>query len=163
MKVYIASCFADKARVATRSTELMGLGIFPTNRWHTENAPHNCTSNDFPDEYFRERAVFDVEDIEAADVFILTVPSEKEMSDMTIRALSRGGRHFETGLFYGYMLNDFRKKGHTHRRLIVLGKRENVFHFLDGLSVTANYPAIKQIDTWEETKEYLLKKVEKAK
>ena len=84
MKVYIASCFADKARVATQSTELMGLGIFPTNRWHTENAPHNCTSNDFPDEYFRERAVFDVEDIEAADVFILTVPSEKEMSDMTI-------------------------------------------------------------------------------
>ena len=160
MKVYIASCFADKARVAQRSSELLALGIIPTNRWHAENAPHNCTINDFPDEYFREIVVFDVEDIEAANTFILTVPSELEMADMTIRSLSRGGRHFETGLFYGFMLTDLRKKGHTNRQLIILGKRENVFHFLDGQSLTSFYPAIKQIDTWEQVKEYLTRKKE---
>lgn len=155
MKVYIASCFADKARVAQRSEELRALGILQTNRWHTEAAPHNCTISDFPDEYFRETAVFDIEDIVAADALILTVPSELEMADMTIRSLSRGGRHFETGLMYGLMMSEPSVPWRRKREIIILGKRENVFHFLDGQSITSHYPAIKQFNAWEEVKTYL--------
>ena len=72
MKVYMASVFADKDRVAVRSAELRELGITPTNRWQDESAPHNCTINDKPDEYFRETAVIDIDDIIAADVLVLT-------------------------------------------------------------------------------------------
>ncbi len=162
MKVYIAAVFASKKTVAQRSEELIALGILPTNRWHNEAAPHNSTINDFPDEYFRETAVFDIEDILAADTMILTVPSELEMADMTIRSLSRGGRHFETGMMYGLMMSEPSSGRHLklRREIIILGKRENVFHFLDGQSVTSHYPLIKQFDTWEQVKEYL---VERAK
>ena len=154
MKVYMASVFADKDRVAVRSAELRTLGITPTNRWQDESAPHNCTINDKPDEYFRETAVVDIDDLIAADVLVLTVPSDAEMSDITVRSLARGGRHFETGFFYGLMLAE-QARGDFHRQLIILGKRENVFHFLDGKSVTLSYPAVKQMDTWNDVTRYL--------
>jgi|SRR5208337_3779227 len=149
MKVYIASVFSDKDRVAQRAAELNQLGIECTMRWPSETAPHNATIKDFPDEYFRETAVFDLDDIIAANVLVLTVPSEKQMADMPVRALARGGRHFETGFMYGLIASG------ENRELIILGPRENVFHFLDGQSVTSRYPAIKQFDTWEQVKTYL--------
>src|SRR5271166_1823458 len=101
MKVYIASFFADKDRVAARARELNHLGIECTMRWPYENAPHNATIKDFPDEYFRETAVFDIQDIVAADKLILTVPTDTQMADQPLRSMARGGRHFESGLMYG--------------------------------------------------------------
>lgn len=154
MKVYIASFFADKDRVGKRSAELAALGITATNRWCTETAPHNCTITDYPDEYFRETAVIDLEDILAADVLILTVPTDRQCMDLTPHQMSRGGRHFETGLFYGLMLRD------KHREMIILGARENVFHFLDGQSVTKSFPRIQHMETWEEVVSYLKTKQE---
>lgn len=149
MKVYIASFFADKDRVAQRAKELTDLGIECTMRWPYENAPHNATIKDFPDEYFRETAVFDLEDIVAANVLVLTVPSDTQMADQPLRSMARGGRHFESGFMYGLIASG------EKRELILLGPRENVFHFLDGQSVTAKYPAIKQFDNWEQVVQYL--------
>jgi hypothetical protein len=150
MKAYIASFFADKDRVAARAEELKGLGIECTMRWPYETAPHNSNIKDFPDEYFRETAVFDLEDILAADVLVMTVPNDTQLVDQPIRSMARGGRHFEFGFMYGLMMAALKQ-----RELVLLGPRENVFHFLDGKSVTARFPAIKQFDNWEQVLEYL--------
>ena len=149
MNVYIASFFADKDRVAARARELNSLGIECTMRWPSESAPHTATIKDYPEEYFRETAVLDIEDILAADVLVLTVPSDVQMTDMPIRSLARGGRHFESGFMYGLIASG------QKRELILLGPRENVFHFLDGESCTSKYPAIKQFDTWAQVVQYL--------
>lgn len=157
MKVYIASFFADKDRVAARAKELTELGIECTMRWPYETAPHHATIKDFPDEYFRETAVFDLEDIFDADVLVLTVPNDAQMADHSVRAMARGGRHFESGFMYGLIASG------EKRELVLLGPRENVFHFLDGSSVTSKYPAIHQFDTWEQVLQYLHRKNQEEK
>jgi hypothetical protein len=164
MKVYIASVFADKDRVKARCEELNAVGIGTTVRWAYESAPHNCTIKDKPDQYMRETAVFDVEDIVAADVLVLTVPTPEQCMNLTPHQLSRGGRHFESGFFYGLAMHEaghFLREGDS-RELIILGDRENVFHFLDGTDSAVGYPAVRRFDTWEEAKQYLIGRMEDA-
>jgi hypothetical protein len=155
MKVYIASMFSDKDRVVARGNELAELGIESTSRWASETVPHNVTLKDCTDDYLRETAVADVEDILRADKVVLTVPEPQLLVDATVAASSRGGRHFESGLVYGLILAQARDGGRPTRELIILGKKENVFHYLDGLGVAERYPAIRIFATWDEVKQYL--------
>lgn len=155
MKVYIASMFADKDRVLSRGKELEALGIECTSRWASETAPHNVTLKDCTEEYLRETAVADIQDILRADAVVLTVPEDKLLVDATVASSSRGGRHFESGLVYGLALSQALDGGRPTRELIILGKKENVFHYLDGVGVTSIFPTIKVIPTWEECKGYL--------
>jgi hypothetical protein len=157
MKVYIAAAFADKDRVKSRCEELNALGIGTTSRWASEDAPHNHKITDKPEQYMQETAVFDLEDIMAADVLVLTTPTDEEMVNMSAHQLGRGGRHFESGLVYGIMLAESKMfGGRESKQLVLLGRKENVFHFLSGAGVTSTYPAIKHIETWDEVKEYLV-------
>jgi len=155
MKVYIASMFSDKDRVLARAGELKALGIECTSRWASETVPHNVTLQQCTEEYLRETAVADVEDILRADAVVLTVPENQLLVDATVAASSRGGRHFESGLVYGLALQQWLDGAKQTRELIILGKRENVFHYLDGLGPTELYPAIKIFATWDEVKNYL--------
>jgi hypothetical protein len=160
MKVYIASNFADKDRVKERGEELKALGIECTSRWASETAPHNCKITDKPAQYMRETAVFDLEDILASDVVILTVPTPEQLMNLTPHQMSRGGRTFESGFMYGLMYASlWLRKTHQiyapERKLIVMGPKENVFHFLDGMVEAANYPVVINLQTWEEVKSYL--------
>ena len=133
MKVYIASMFSDKDRVAARAEELAFLGIGCTSRWAHETIPHNVAMADCKDEYLRETAALDLDDILAADKVVLTVPEPKLLVDATVASSSRGGRHFESGFVYGLILAQVMDGGRPTRELIVLGKPENVFHMLDGI------------------------------
>ena len=151
MKVYIASMFSDKDRVKQRAEELALLGIVCTSRWAWEAVPHNVAMKDCKDEYLRETAAIDLDDILSADKLILTVPEPSLLVDATVAASSRGGRHFESGFFYGLMLST-----RTKRELIILGKPENVFHMLDGIGAASRYPTIKNFGTWEEVIKYLV-------
>lgn len=173
MKVYIASNFADKDRVKARGEELAAIGIECTSRWALETAPHNCTITDVTSDYLRETAVFDLQDILVADKVVLTVPTPKELMNMTPHQMSRGGRHFESGLMYGliwaqvmrtslaqYEADSIAAQG-CKSELIVLGEKENVFHFLDGIGPAANYPTVVAIPTWEEVKNYLASQLTK--
>ena len=155
MKVYIASMFADKDRVLARGKELADLGIECTSRWAAEAVPHNTTLKDCTEEYLRETAVADVQDILRADVVVLTIPDDKMLVEATVSAASRGGRHFESGLVYGLILAQALDGGKPTRELIILGKKENVFHYLDGLGVTSIYPARIVLPTWGAVKDYL--------
>lgn len=162
MRVYIASNFADKDRVKARGLELEALGIECTSRWAYETAPHNCKITDKPAQYMRETAVIDLEDIIIADKLVLTVPSLQQLSDMTPHQMSRGGRTFESGLMYGLILAEWLVYGKAYaeasawkRELIVMGDKENVFHFLDGVAEAEKYPVVVVQQTWEEVKNYL--------
>ena len=157
MRVYIASNFADKDRVKARGEELAAIGIECTSRWARETAPHNCKITDKPAQYMRETAVFDIEDILASDVVVLTVPTPEQLMNLTPHQMSRGGRTFESGLQYGLMLGAYS----TRRLLIVMGPKENVFHFLDGTDEAKNYPAVLNLQTWEEVKSYLASQLPK--
>lgn len=141
MKVYIASMFSDKARVLQRGNELAELGIECTSRWAAETVPHNAEMKDIPDEYHRETAVADIEDILASDVTVLTVPDPELLINATVTSSSRGGRHFESGFVYGLMFSQgWTRWGQPPRELVILGKKENVFHHLDGTGTAAKYP-----------------------
>ena len=157
MKVYIASNFADKDRVKARGEELAAIGIECTSRWARETAPHNCKITDKPAQYMRETAVFDIEDILASDVVVLTVPTPEQLMNLTPHQMSRGGRTFESGLQYGLMLS----AASNRRMLIVMGAKENVFHFLDGTEEAKNYPTVVNLQTWEEVKSYLASQLTK--
>lgn len=173
MKVYIASNFADKDRVKARGEELKALGIECTSRWASETAPHNCKITDKPAQYMRETAVFDLEDIVAADKLVLTVPTPEQLMNLTPHQMSRGGRTFESGLMYGFILAQWLVHGKklyestcvrqtgVISELIVMGDKENVFHFLDGTETAAQYPAVVVIPTWEEVKQYLSSQLQK--
>ena len=166
MRVYIASNFADKDRVKARGKELAAIGIECTSRWASEIAPHNCKITDKPAQYMRETAVFDIEDIIKSDKVVLTVPTPEQLMNLTPHQMSRGGRTFESGLFYGLILaqwlaygKEFAENARTMQdvkpELIIMGARENVFHFLDGTEEAAKYPKVVFLPTWEEVKQYL--------
>ena len=158
MRVYIASVFADKDRVRARSIELNEAGIETTSRWANEEAPANSKATDKSFTYMRQTAAMDLDDIMAADVLVLTSPTDAEMVNLTSHQLGRGGRHFESGVVYGMMLAAEKLYGQrAGRQLVLLGRRENVFHFLDGQDEAKAYPAIVQLDTWEEMKAYLVR------
>ena len=173
MRVYIASNFADKDRVKARGEELAAIGIECTSRWALETAPHNCKITDVTSDYLRETAVFDLQDILVADKVVLTVPTPKELVNMTPHQMSRGGRTFESGVMYGliwaqvmrtslaqYKQDAIKRNGCTSE-LIVMGDKENVFHFLDGTGVAADFPTVVVIPTWEEVKNYLASQLPK--
>ena len=157
LTVYIASMFSDKDRVKQRAECLAALGIACTSRWAWEAVPHNVAMKDCKDEYLRETAAIDLDDILAADKLILTVPEPQLLVDATVAASSRGGRHFESGFFYGLMLcSPSLVVPNKKRELIILGKPENVFHMLDGVGASSRYPAITNFGTWDEVVKYLV-------
>ena len=155
LTVYIASMFSDKDRVKARAAELALCGIVCTSRWAEEKVPHNVRMSDCKDEYLRETAVIDLDDILVADKVVLTVPEPELLVEATIAAASHGGRHFESGFIYGLIVAAVMDGCKPQRELIILGKPENVFHMLDGIGAAARYPAIKNFRTWEEVKQYL--------
>ena len=156
MRVYLASFFADKDRVVKRCAELNAMGIETTSRWASEDVPYACKITDKPAQYMRETAVADIDDILRSDKLVLTIPTPEELMNLTAHQLSRGGRNFESGFIYGLMV-----AGHTYgkKELIIMGKQENVFHFLDGKLEAAKYPAVTVIETWEGVKSYLATQV----
>lgn len=155
MRVYLASMFSDKDRVLERGNELAALGIESTSRWASETVPHTATIQSLPKEYHEETAVADIQDILKADKMVLTVPEAQLLVDAPVASSSRGGRHFESGLFYGLILAQMLDGARPTRELIVMGRRENVFHYLSGEGIASNLPAIRVFATWEEVKSYL--------
>ena len=163
MRVYIASMFSDKDRIVAFGKQLEAVGIVCTSRWAYETVPHNVEMKDVPDEYHRETARVDLIDVLTSSVFVMIAPSADMLVASTVAAASRGGRHFEMGLFYGTMLLEVGERGYTNRELLVIGKKENIFHHLDGSGVTSDFPAIKHFTAWENLYEYLTKKLSEEK
>lgn len=151
MKVYLADFFSHKDRVGKYAAELEALGITVTARWFNEQVPHSVTMKDLPDEYHRETAVTDIQDIIEADVLVLFTGTDGDYASIPPSSGARGGRHFESGFMYGLMLSN----PQYGQSLIVCGRKENIFHHLDCRGVASSKPCIKQISTWDEVKQEL--------
>lgn len=156
MKVYLADFFGNKSRVYRRAQELERLGITVTSRWMHEPVAEGDTVSEH---YRRLTAVHDVSDIVDADVLCMFAATTDDLTHIPAYALARGGRHFEAGMFYGLSLAWQRFVTGTFmgesRKLMIVGKRENIFHHLDGVADASIYPSIVVIPTWEEAKEWL--------
>jgi hypothetical protein len=166
MRVYLASWYASRDDMKIRAAELREAGIEVTSRWLEEVNSATSSIKDNSEDYLRDTAYIDVEDVLLADTVVLNVPSQKDLAtyNISVGNWARGGRHFEAGfqyatmLFFNYLPSSMKERG--KRQLILVGHKENVFHYLDGTKrVTlegCTPPAIQICETWEEAKAYLV-------
>lgn len=120
--VYVAGMFSMKEYCKKQAAILSSHGFVVTSRWIYETVPHNVTMKNLPDEYHKETAAADIEDIKHAEYFVQFVPTDTELVDTPVRFAARGGRHWEMG--YAYALG---------KKIIVIGPKENIFHYLPGV------------------------------
>jgi nucleoside 2-deoxyribosyltransferase len=127
LKVYLAAPFEDRDEMLSLRSVLASRGVLVTSTWLTPaDGNHNnmaAIANKFHE--CRCRAIKDIEDILAADVFILRKPKEKH------RVPTTGGHHVELGLCLG-----------LGKPIILFGARENVFHYLPGVQVVETLPEL---------------------
>ena len=131
MKVYVAGPYQYKDRIAKRAVELRAAGIEVTSRWIEEPDSPTTQLSQVPEDLNRLYAQYDVEDLLAADTFMLfAVPADAA-------PIPRAGRHVEFGaaLISG-------------KRMVVVGNEmENIFHYLS---------QVKHFATFEEALAYLI-------
>lgn len=139
MKLYLAGMFSTIKLRKQQAAELRAVGIEVTSRWIDESVPHTVEIKDVPEVYLQETSIVDLADIDSADALVSFVPSAQELVDATVSASTRGGRHVE----FGYAIG----KG---KPIIVVGGRENVFHYLP-----ESYN-IKHVETFDKLLTYLM-------
>jgi Domain of unknown function (DUF5664)/Nucleoside 2-deoxyribosyltransferase len=124
MKIYIAARYSRKmdARVLSETLRLYGYGI--TSTWIEEPESPNVQLSEVSSATLTNYAERDIEEINAADVFLL-------LSDPSTEAHPRGGKHVEFGYAYA--------KG---KRCIVYGPTENIFHMLPDITVVSTRTAL---------------------
>lgn len=123
MKIYLAGPYSWKEKLKGYAQELLLKNIKVTSRWLDEPHAPDTTLREVPATQLSWYAANDLEDIYFADIMIFfSVDPETP--------IVRGGRHVE----FGYDLC-----GGT--RIIVIGPRENIFHYLS---------QVKHFATWEE-------------
>lgn len=129
MKVYLASRYSTKDLMNTYAQELLASGIEVTSTW-LEETHADGRLTDLPDEEHLKWAEIDLRDVYRAEwlVFFSVDPAIP---------VARGGRHVE----FGYALG-------LGRKILVVGPKENIFHYL---------PEIHFVNNFEEAKEFLLR------
>lgn len=111
MKIYLAARFSRKPELCIYADQLRAAGHEVTSRWLGQD--DESTYEELTPEGCRKCAVHDIADVLRADCVIsFTEP-------IGIPNSSRGGRHVEFGIAAA-----------SHKRLIVVGPCENVFHWL---------------------------------
>ena len=123
-KIYLSGQFEDGLALSDVRRELMSAGYAVTSSWldSAASAPETSRAAD-ADAAVRLAAIArqDMQDIVAADVVVVFNPPEA-------CHVGRGGRHVETG--YALALG---------KRVVVVGARGNVFHWLPEVTVLADW------------------------
>jgi hypothetical protein len=124
-KAYLAARFSRYPEMVEKADVLEDYGIIVNSRWIRGNHElHEGT--DMRDYDFNQKCAYDdLEDIREAELFITF--TEKPNADF---AYSRGGRHVE----YGYALA-------LDKDIHVIGPRENVFHYVEGVTYWSSWAA----------------------
>lgn len=123
MRIYLASRYSRKEELRTYRSLAESCGATVTSSWLKESYSPNIHMSEVPEATSREIADIDLWDIRAADTFVF-------FSEDQDKQPPRGGRHFEMGYALAH-----------DKRMFVIGKPENIFHFL---------PEIKFYDTFPE-------------
>lgn len=126
---YIAADYARRAEVAALAASLEEeLGMESYASWSTEKAEYNDDASgegmDVDQQAGAQRAaVQDYQDIRDSDIFIQLTTGEK----------ARGGRHAELGVAVA----------DQRHHVIIVGPRENVFHYFPGVVQVADAESLK--------------------
>jgi nucleoside 2-deoxyribosyltransferase len=116
-KVYVAARFERQAEARDLAHALIANGFSVTSRWLT--APGLALGDPCLSELWGRR---DLNDVDACDVYLL-------LSD---EVLGRGGKDFEGGYAFA-----------RGKRLVVVGPRAHVFHFLPGVRHVRDIPTLR--------------------
>ena len=112
MKIYLAAMYSLKDTIKKYAKQLEEAGHEVTSGWLRERTDSQVDLYDVSERFSREHAIADLEDIDEADALVL-------FTVKPIQKTKRGGRHTE----FGYALA-------KHKKLFVIGPRENIFHSL---------------------------------
>jgi hypothetical protein len=118
MKIYLAARYGRKSELIDYAEQLTALGFTVVSRWLTSDR------DSLAHEDWIKYAVWDLEDIASVDT-VISFTQEPRAAIGT-----RGGRHVEFG--YAHALG---------KRLIIVGPREHVFHWL---------PNAEHCESWHE-------------
>ena len=130
MKVYLAARFSRREEMRRYAGELAELGHEVTARWVVgpPQASHHPDQVSGHSQAYEERvSVEDLKDV--ADATCIVCFSEQPRSTNT-----RGGRHVEFGLAVA-----------GEKRIILVGPRENVFHFLPQVENFTDWAGVRKM------------------
>jgi nucleoside 2-deoxyribosyltransferase len=120
MRVYLAAGFSHKDEIAEKTRELQALGVQVTSTWPWEEVKPATQLHEVSEEYLTTHAQRDINEINEADTIIL-------FTQESTKPFCRGGRMHEFGYAHA-----------AGKQLIVIGPRENIFHYLPTVTV---YPS----------------------
>lgn len=128
MQVYLAAAWSRKEEIKKIADELTALGINVQARWLNE--PSSPTIGSTGDQFMKERAEIDVEDVCAANILV------RFSDNLRVAAvpahLATGARMFEMGLAWS-----------LHKTIIVVGGFQCVFDYLGDIRHVPDVPALK--------------------
>lgn len=138
MKVYLSARYCRRLELLGYAKQLERFGLQVTSQWLFDGgAPSEaeafCRRGPLP------RALDDLAGVETADVLVFFSEPPTE----PVAGAERGGRHVEFGVALARGL-----------RCIVVGPRENVFHYLD--AAESLLPSLEVYSTWGEAMHALI-------
>jgi hypothetical protein len=129
--VYFAARYSRQDELNRYRNELEALGVEVTSRWLATEPRDRA---DYSDDDWRSLALIDQEDVLAADSLVCFTESANEGGN--------GGRHVELGMALA-----------LGRQVIVVGRREHIFHHL---------PEITFVESWPEALRLLAQRLDPA-
>lgn len=129
MRIYLASRYSRITEMRNYTAQLAEIGHEVTSRW--VHRAYQIVTDEYKDDLHHLEARCaeeDLEDLRAAECIIC-------FSEPPRSTTSRGGRHVEFGAAVAW-----------GTRLILVGPRENVFHYV---------PQVEVYETWEELRQFL--------
>ena len=129
MNVYLAARFSRRKEMQAYADELIALGHGVTARWVTgppQSSHHPDQVSGHSLAYEERVSVEDLKDVADADCIICFSEQPRETN-------TRGGRHVEFGLAVA-----------AEKRIILVGPRENVFHFLPVVENFADWAGLRE-------------------
>jgi hypothetical protein len=122
--IYLAARYSRHDEMKEIGDTLTMLGHTVTSRWIQGHHQLDGERHDEAHKFARE----DLEDVLEADWLISFT---EEISDVPVKRPSKGGRHVEFGVALIAGL-----------RMILVGPREHVFHYLDGVEQYDDLPSL---------------------
>jgi hypothetical protein len=117
--VYFAARYSRLEELNSYRGELEALGIEVTSRWlRTQRRGSNAN---YSEDEWRDLALIDQEDVLAADVMLFFAEEPGDGGN--------GGRHVELGMALA-----------LGKDVVLVGRRENIFHRLPEVTVVENWP-----------------------
>lgn len=132
MKAYLAARYSRRDELREYKKILEAEGIEVTSRWLDEQEPLNSQMGQHSLDFYITTANVDIEDVNRADILIF-------FAEDPLVGVPRGGRHVEFG--YAWALG---------KDIYVCGFKENVFHYLKGVSHFENFEDLLNKKPWEE-------------